>query len=213
MLIIGLTGGIGSGKSAVSARFEALGVPCIDADRLTRELVAPDTPLLSLIVDAFGSDLLLDDGTLDRGALRSRIFSDPVARLRLEGLMHPAVRAETDRRLKAIDAPYSILVVPLLVETRGTDRVHRVLVVDVDEPTQIRRTMARDHVDAEHVTAILQSQASRAERLQAADDVLDNSSDTRDLDTAVARLHDRYQMLAASRDWPLPGSGTGTGTA
>ena len=204
MLIIGLTGGIGSGKSAVSARFEALGVPCIDADRLTRELVAPGTPLLAEIVAAFGDDLLLDDGTLDRGALRAHIFGDQAARARLESLMHPAVRRETDRRIARLDAPYCLLVIPLLVETGGTDRVHRVLVVDVDEATQLRRTMARDEVDESHVRSILQSQASRAQRLRVADDVIDNSGPAAALDREVRALHDRYSTLAASRVWSDP---------
>lgn len=211
MLVIGLTGGIGSGKSAISARFEALGVPCIDADRLTRELVAPGTPLLDTIVTAFGAEVLLDNGTLDRGALRTRIFADPAARQRLEALMHPAVRAETDRRLAALDAPYCVLVVPLLVETGGADRVHRVLVVDADEATQTRRTMTRDGVNAEHVEAIMKSQASRAERLRSADDVIDNSADIHALDAVVLRLHERYLGLAAAHEWPLPPTRAVTG--
>lgn len=213
MLIVGLTGGIGSGKSTVAERFAARGVPCIDADQLTRELVEPGTPLLAQIAAAFGPDALTADGRLDRRRLRERVFANPAERRRLEGLMHPAVQAAMRDRLAALDAPYCLLMIPLLVETGGQQRVHRVLVVDVDEATQRERTAARDQVPATQIDAILATQASRDQRLAVADDVIDNRGDPEALEAQVARLHRRYLELANSRDWPAPPVGGKTDDA
>jgi len=210
MLIVGLTGGIGSGKSTVAERFAARGVPCIDADQLTRELVEPGTPLLAQIAATFGPDTLTADGRLDRRRLRERVFANPAERRRLEGLMHPAVHAAMHTRMAALDAPYCLLVIPLLVETGGQKRVHRVLVVDVDAATQRERTMARDQVPTAQVDAILATQASRDQRLAVADDVIDNRGDPDALDAQVAQLHRRYLELANSRDWPSPPLGGAT---
>ena len=204
MLIVGLTGGIGSGKSTVAERFAARGVPCIDADQLTRDLVEPGEPLLERLVATFGEGILDAQGRLDRRRLRERVFADPVERRRLEALMHPAVYAAMRERIAALDAPYCLLVIPLLVETGAQSRVHRVLVVDVDEATQRARTAARDGVSPEQVDAILASQASRAERLAAADDVIDNGGDRDALEARVEALHHRYLALAQSREWPVP---------
>ena len=204
MLIVGLTGGISSGKSTVAERFAARGVPCIDADQLTRDLVEPGEPLLKRLVASFGEGTLDAQGRLDRRRLRERVFADPVERRRLEALMHPAVYAAMRGRIAALDAPYCLLVIPLLVETGAQSRVHRVLVVDVDEATQRARTAARDGVSPEQVEAILASQASRAERLAAADDVIDNGGDRDALEARVEALHHRYLALAQSREWPVP---------
>jgi len=204
VLIIGLTGGIGSGKSTVAELFTARGIPCIDADQLTRELVEPGTPLLAEIVAAFGQDVLEINGRLDRRRLRDRVFADPAARKRLEGILHPAVFAAMQARVAELDSPYCLLMIPLLIETGGERRVHRVLVVDVDETDQRQRTAARDQVPAAQIDAILATQATRDERLAAADDVIDNRGDPKALDTQVERLHQNYLELATSSDWPSP---------
>ncbi len=204
MLIIGLTGGIGSGKSTVAERFADRSVPCIDADLLTRELVEPGTPLLAEITNAFGPEMVDEDGRLDRRRLRTQVFADPTARKRLEGLLHPAVYAAMKSRIAELDTPYCLLVIPLLLETGGEHRVHRVLVVDVDEVDQRERTVARDRVPASQVDAILATQATRDQRTAAADDVIDNRGDPEALETQVGRLHAHYLELAASREWLSP---------
>jgi dephospho-CoA kinase len=204
MLIVGLTGGIGSGKSTVAELFAAHGVPYIDADHLAREAVAPGSPLLATIAAEYGDDLLAADGSLDRRTLRARAFADPAVRKRLEQLLHPEVYRLMRARVAALDAPYCLLVIPLLAETGAHERVHRVLVVDVDEADQVARTAARDDADREQVTAILRSQATRAARLALADDVIDNRGSAAALGTQVERLHRAYLQLAATRDWPSP---------
>ncbi len=204
MLIVGLTGGIGSGKSTVADLFAARGVPCIDADLLTRELVEPGSSLLAEIVKAFGDGILDRQGRLDRRRMRDRVFADPAARERLEGLMHPAVYTAMRDHVAGLDAPYCLLVIPLLVETGGVRQVHRVLVVDVDEADQRMRTTARDGVDTAQVDAILATQASRAARLGMADDVIDNRGSPPELEAQVEKLHHHYLRLAAERDWPSP---------
>lgn len=204
MLIVGLTGGIGSGKSTVAELFAARGVPCIDADRLAREVVAPGEPLLATLFAEFGSELRAADGGLDRRALRERVFADPALRRRLEALLHPAVYRALAARVAALQAPYCVVAIPLLVETGAERRVHRVLVVDADPDDQVARVTARDAVAAGQVAAILASQASREQRLQAADDVIDNRGDPGGLEAQVEALHRRYLALAASRDWPSP---------
>ena len=197
-LVVGLTGGIGSGKSAVSRCFEDLGVPVVDTDRIAREIVAPGQPALAAVVAAFGEGILDPSGGLDRAAMRRRVFADPQARGRLESILHPRIRAESRRRLAATRAPYAVLVVPLLVETGQAPEIDRVLVVDVPESLQIARTMARDDLDRATVGAILDSQAKRSERLAAADDVIENTADLETLRRAVATLHHRYLALAGS---------------
>jgi dephospho-CoA kinase len=206
VLIVGLTGGIGSGKSTVAELFAARGVPYIDADQLTRQLVAPGSALLAEIVGTFGDGMLDRDGRLDRRRMREQVFSDPTARERLEGLLHPAVYAAMRERIASLDAPYCLLVIviPLLVETGGTQRVHRVLVIDIGEAEQRARTAERDGVDPDQVDAILASQATRTERLEAADDVIDNRGDRAQLDSQVEKLHRHYLELAAERAWPSP---------
>jgi len=204
VLIIGLTGGIGSGKSTVAALFTARGIPCIDADQLTRELVEPGTSLLAEIVAAFGPDVLEINGRLDRRWLRDRVFADPAARKRLERILHPAVFAAMQARVAELDSPYCLLMIPLLIETGGERRVHRVLVVDVDETDQRQRTAARDQVPVAQIDAILATQATRDERLAAADDVIDNRGDPEALDAQVERVHQNYLELATASDWSSP---------
>jgi len=195
-LRVGLTGGIASGKSTVARLFEALGVPVIDTDVLAREVVAPGSPVLAQIAARFGAGVLTPEGALDRAALRSLIFSDPAARADLEGLTHPAIRALLAERSAAAGGDYQIHVIPLLVETGGQNRVDRVLVVDSSEELQIRRLQARDGSSLEQARAILAAQASRAARLAAADDVIENNGDLHVLRDRVAALHLGYRERA-----------------
>ena len=198
-LTIGLTGGIGSGKSTVAALFAEKGVPVIDADEITRELVRPGQPALDEIVERFGSGILDSAGNLDRRRLREEAFADPEGRRALEAILHPRVRESIQVRVRALAGshPYCIVAIPLLVESRMQDLVDRVLVVDVPEGVQIERTILRDEVPPEQVRAILEAQADRQERLAWADDILDNSADAKHLQEAVGRLDGRYRRLAA----------------
>lgn len=193
--ILGLTGGIGSGKSAAALHFAALGVHVVDADQAARLVVAPGQPALGQIAAHFGPDVLLPDGGLDRTALRERIFTDPAQRQWLEALLHPLIRQEIDRELALAESPYAILMSPLLVESGQYRRVRRVLVVDVPESVQLSRTVARDSTSEEQVRAILKVQASREERLKHADDVLVNDRDLAGLQQDVERLHHFYLTL------------------
>ncbi|MDG4554020.1 MAG: dephospho-CoA kinase [Candidatus Competibacter sp.] len=200
MLVIGLTGGIGSGKTAVSDRFARHGVPVIDTDLIARELVEPGQPALTDIVAEFGSNCLGRDGRLHRARLRERVFADPVGRRRLEAILHPRIRAAVRERIAALTAtPYCLVVIPLLAETGMTNLVDRVLVVDTSEAEQIHRVMARDRIDATQARAILAAQAQRDRRLALANDILENDGDFVELDRRVTALHQQYSMLAAHR--------------
>jgi dephospho-CoA kinase len=203
-LRVGLTGGIGSGKSAAAGVFAALGIPVIDADLVARELVAPGEPALGALVEAFGPGILAADGRLDRGTLRGRVFSDPEARTRLEAILHPLIRARMEALATAVEAPYCVLVIPLLVEAGQQGLVDRVLVIDVPEHVQLERAGARDGVPPSAVEAILRTQASRRERLAAADDVISNEDSVEHLGRRVRALHRRYLALAGGR-LPAPG--------
>lgn len=196
-LRIGLTGGIASGKTTVADLFAARGVPVLDTDRIARDVVAPGTPGLREVVAAFGPGVLAADGSLDRRALRERVFANPAERRRLESLLHPRIRAELERRSAAAGGPYQVLVIPLLVEGGGQTRVDRVLVVDCPEDVQLARLMARDGGTEAAARAILAAQASREERLAVADDVIVNDGPREALEAAVAALDTRYRQLAA----------------
>lgn len=193
--ILGLTGGIGSGKSAVATHFGNLGVHLVDADHAARWVVEPGRPALALITEHFGSDVLQADGQLDRATLRQRIFEHPEERRWLENLLHPLIGEEIIRDLASAQSPYAILVSPLLIESGQQRMTQRVLVVDAPEAVQIQRTMARDKVSEEQVGAILKAQASREKRLEAADDVLVNDRDLEWLQREVERLHAFYLTL------------------
>lgn len=197
MLIIGLTGGIGSGKSTVADLFLESGVPVIDADVIARELVQPGQPVLQRIVHAFGDEVLLPDGKLDRARLRTLVFSDAQQRQRLESIMHPSIRAALQKRAAAVTTPYCIVVIPLLLETGQTDLVSRTLVIDTSPATQISRTMKRSGLDRAAVESIMAAQWSRARRLAGADDVITNNGTLEDLRAQVEPLHRRYLALAA----------------
>lgn len=196
MLRVGLTGGVGSGKSTVAEEFRELGVPIIDTDEIAHDLVARGSDALEEIKAAFGVTILTPGGDLDRAALRNKVFADSSQRRRLEAILHPRIRAVVSRRIGKLHAPYCMIVVPLLVEADFVDLVDRVLVVDVDEATQIVRTRTRSGLSEEEVRRILGAQASRAERLSAADDVVRNDSDLNRLRQQVAILHERYLSLA-----------------
>jgi len=198
--VIALTGGVAAGKSAVARRFEALGVHVYDADVAAREVVEPGTDGLGAVVDAFGHDVLDGVGRLDRPAMRQRVFADPAARQMLEGIIHPRVRQWLHDRVLADTGPYCLLAIPLLAENIGNYRwIDRVLVVDAPESVQLKRLMIRDGIDETLARRMLAHQASRAERLALADDVIENSGDEAALDNAVADLHQRYLVLASKQ--------------
>lgn len=197
-LIVGLTGGIGSGKSAAADRFAALGAAVVDTDAIAHELTGPSGAAMPAIAQAFGSGVVRPDGALDRAAMRAIVFADPTQRHRLESILHPMIRCLSDERVQAAlagGAPYAVLVVPLLVES-GTyrERVHRVAVVDCSEATQVSRVMSRNGMSEPEVLRILAAQATRAERLAIADDVIDNEGDLAHLERQVAILDAKYRQ-------------------
>ncbi len=197
MFTVGLTGGIGSGKSTVADLFAALGVPVIDTDAIARELTRPGGEALDAIRAAFGGTVMAAGDTLDRAALRHRVFSDAEARHQLEAILHPRIRQIVTRTLATLAAPYALVVIPLLVETGGyRDVLNRVLVVDCPEDVQIARVMARSGLARGEVEAILAAQAGRAARLAAADDVILNTASPEALRTQVAALHRHYLALS-----------------
>jgi dephospho-CoA kinase len=196
-LRIGLTGGIASGKSTVTQRFGELGVPVIDADAASRNVVEPGKPGLAQVVQRFGGGVLDADGRLNRRALRDLIFKDSSLRQALDAILHPLIRAEMEREAAQVKAPYVVMAIPLLVEGGSAGkRVDRVLVVDADELLQIQRLQARDGSSEEQARAILSSQATRAARLGQADDVLLNAGTVAELRQAVDSLHAQYLQLA-----------------
>ncbi|TVO64784.1 MAG: dephospho-CoA kinase [Denitromonas halophila] len=197
--IVGLTGGIGSGKSAASDRFGECGAAIVDTDLIARQLTAPGGAAVPAIRDAFGDALISADGALDRDAMRARVFAHPAERQRLEAILHPMIRAESDRQCAEADAPYVVLVVPLLIES-GTyrQRCQRIAVVDCEEAVQVARVMRRSGLPPAQVEAIMAAQLPRADRLAAADDVIDNSGDLDHLHRQVDALHQRYLALASA---------------
>ena len=196
MLVVGLTGGIISGKSTVAELFAERGIPVIDTDAVAREVVAPGTPGLRQLVARFGKTILTADGQLDRRRLRERIFQDEAARREVEAILHPLIEARVRERLAALDAPYVLVVIPLLAETGGYPFIEHVLVVDASRETQIQRVMARDGIDRAAVERILAAQADRQRRLALADDVIDGELPLPKLRERVAQLDQRYREMA-----------------
>jgi dephospho-CoA kinase len=194
-LVVGLTGGIGSGKSTVADLFTELGVPVIDADRLARELVSPGQPAFNEIIAQFGNACLQPDGTLDRAWLQQQIFSDPPSKQQLEAILHPKIRQRMQELIAAIRAPYCVAVIPLLLETRQTDLVDRIVVVDLPEKEQLKRVAARDSLPQHVILDIMSTQADRETRLAAADDIIDNDTDTAALGKRIQELHMQFMEI------------------
>ena len=202
MLKIGLTGGIGCGKSTVCHLFSELGVPIIDADQIAHALVEPGKPALIALGNNFGPQILHADGSLNRASLRDLVFSQPEQRLRLNAIMHPLVYAQIEQEINKLAQPYCIIAVPLLLETEQAQRVDRVLVIDCDKTTQIQRVKLRDQLKTEQIQAIIDSQMPRSQRLNLADDIIDNSTTSDQLAEQVKRLHNSYNFLATVRTSP-----------
>jgi dephospho-CoA kinase len=203
---VGLTGGIGSGKSAAARMFEDLGVTVVDSDAIAHQLTAPGGAAIDLIRKTFGPDYVTPEGAMDRARMRELVFADAAKKLDLEAILHPMIRERSGELTRAASSAYVILMVPLLVESRDfRARYRRILVVDCPEDMQVARVIARNALDARQVRSIMASQAPRPARLAAADDVIDNSRDLAHLRRQVEALHERYLQLAAS-----PASAAGT---
>ncbi len=195
---VGLTGGIGSGKSTVAQLFGALGVPEIDADLVARNLVRPGEPALKAIVDVFGKNVLLDDGELNRSLLKDLVFSDEGFKRQLENIIHPLVYAEMQKQVDKLSAMYTILSIPLLFETNRQNFVDRILVVDCSEDLQLERIKIRDSLSEDAAIKIMKSQVARQYRLSSADDVIENSGEEAALDQQVTKLDAKYRHLASA---------------
>ena len=195
-MVIGLTGGIGSGKTTVANVFAEYGIDLIDADIIARDVVAIGSVGLARITEKFGNRILLDDGNLDRSQLRTAIFSDPQLKNWLNQLLHPLIREKMLADIDRATSPYCLLIVPLMIENNLQTLTDRLLVVDVDQQTQIMRTQQRDNVSLEQINNILAAQASRQQRLDAADDIICNNGDNQALLTQVAQLHLHYLARA-----------------
>lgn len=198
MLRVGLTGGIGSGKTTVAGIFARHGVPVIDADEIARALVTPGTPGHRAVVDAFGKEILDANNEIDRGRLREQVFQDRAARKRLEAILHPRVHEEIQKQAAGLDAPYCLIVIPLLIEAGQQDLVDRILVIDADDEVRIRRVARRDGLPPDEIERIMKAQLSRQERLRHADDIIRNNRDLDDLERQVERLHARYLELGGT---------------
>jgi dephospho-CoA kinase len=198
-LVVGLTGGIATGKSLVGAMFVKLGAALIDTDVVAREVVARGEPGLAAVTAEFGPDVLLPSGELNRPALRKWVFADEAKRRRLEEILHPLIHARTRAKLEEIEAPYALVAVPLLVETNFGELVDRILVVDAPESAQLERLMRRDAIPRAEALEMLRAQVDRATRLKVAHDVIDNSGTTDATRRQVESLHRRYLELAAQR--------------
>lgn len=201
-MIVGLTGGIGSGKTEVSRRFEQLGITVVDADVVAREIVNTGSSSLSAISEHFGQDILNANGTLNRVQLRLRIFENPDEKRWLENLLHPIIRKEIVAQLAESKTPYTILSSPLLLETKQDELVSRVLVIDATEEMQLKRASVRDINNQEQIQKIMATQMGRVERCAQADDIIENHGDLNELDVAVKKLHAFYLQLAKQSSFP-----------
>lgn len=202
-MIVGLTGGIGSGKSEVSRRFELLGITVIDADIIAREVVARGSEALTAIRAHFGQQILNHDKTLNRGKLRELIFENSEEKNWLENLLHPVIRTETIAQLEGSKSPYTILSSPLLLETTQHELVDRILVIDANEDLQLARASARDANNAEQIKKIMATQMQRSERCAQADDIIHNHGNLQELDVQIKDLHNYYLDLAQQHSKPI----------
>lgn len=194
--MVGVTGGIGSGKSTVCAMFAEFGIPVIDTDQVAREVVVPGSEGLAAVVAVFGPDILSADGALDRAALRRVVFQNPALRVQLEQVLHPRIRARVAAHIATVATPYCLVGIPLLSDRSSQGYLDRVLVVDCPEELQESRVMQRDGLSREEVLAIMKSQVSRGQRLALADEVIVNAGDLDGIRAEVAKLHKRYLELA-----------------
>lgn len=195
---VALTGGIASGKTTVANMFQELGAILIDTDVIAREVVKAGTPGFRQVAAEFGSDIIDDEGNLDRRALRTIVFADNKKRLLLEGILHPLIRAETERQMRTLDGPYQMIIVPLLVESPLKDHADRILVVDCSEERQLERLLARDVETEDQARRMIDAQSSREERLALADDVIINDADIESTRAEVADMHKSYLAFAAA---------------
>lgn len=195
VLKIGLTGGIGSGKSTACEIFSELGVPVIDADVIAHELVKPGMPAFNEIKIIFGTEIISSDGTLDRKIIRDKIFANEIDRKKLENILHPAVYEEISIQVKNINSKYCIISIPLLLETNASKTVDRILVIDVPRELQLERASNRDRTNKSDIDAIIDSQISRKDRLSAANDIVDNKGNINDLRKKICDLHEFYSNI------------------
>lgn len=196
MLAVGITGGIGSGKSAAADRFSELGVPIIDADVIARQIVEPGRPACRKVIDAFGDEVASDDGGLNRAKLRKIIFSEPEKKTLLENILHPEIHAEILRQIAELSTPYTIVVIPLLAESKRQYPLDRILVIDAPAELQVSRVSARDDQSESEVKRVIQLQSSRPDRLAIADDVIENTGSLQSLRNSVDALHEKYLAIA-----------------
>ncbi|MCZ6802454.1 MAG: dephospho-CoA kinase [Proteobacteria bacterium] len=195
-LRIALTGGIGSGKSTVASKFMGLGVPVIDTDIISRNIVKPGEPCLKIIINEFGNQLLTIEGILDRHKLRNIIFNDKKARIKLEKILYPVIYQKINEQISTIDYQYCLIVIPLLVETQAMDHFDRILLVDIPEHLQVKRAAERDNISPQNVQNIIRTQANRTQRLKYANDIIDNSVKIEELNETVNILHNKYLELS-----------------
>lgn len=198
-LRVGLTGGIGSGKTTACELFRELGVPIIDADHIAHHLIDKDGAAYSIIKNEFGNKIIMDNGQIDRSLLRKIIFSRQEYRKKLEAILHPLIFSEIEKQVSSLVDPYCIICIPLLVETNALNKVDRVLVIDSDKSKQIERTQKRDNITKKDVIKIIEAQASPRQRLNAADDVIHNNDDIVALRKEILLLHEKYNYIAKNR--------------
>ncbi|MDH5734737.1 MAG: dephospho-CoA kinase [Gammaproteobacteria bacterium] len=196
MLVIGLTGGIGSGKSTVAELFRKRNIPIIDTDILARELVRPGQPALNEIIQTFGDTVIHKNGELDRQTLARLTFQNESARKKLEAILHPKIRQLMTEQINSVSAPYVIAVIPLLIEAGQTDLVNHILLVDCPEEIQIHRVKQRDNRDEQQIREILNAQASRQTKIAMADDIIENQGELSDLDAKIEKLHQKYLLMS-----------------
>lgn len=197
MLKIGLTGGIASGKSTVCNIFAELGIPVIDADAISHQLVKKGKPALIYIKEIFGDEVFNKNGELDRNQMRNIIFNDQKSRKQLETILHPLIYNEIEKQISKLTNPYCIICIPLLLETRSENKVDRILVIDIPEYIQVKRAVLRDNCNIPDIQKIMSAQVSRKERLKAADDIIVNDGDMIDLRNKIHELNDKYTRLSA----------------
>ena len=196
ILSVALTGGIGTGKSTVTSKFHALGTPIIDSDIISRSIVEPGKPCLDAIIGEFGKNILDLRGEIHRRKLRKIIFNDSEAKKKLENILHPVIYKEIDKEISNIDYAYCLIAIPLLIETRATDRFDRILLIDVTEKKQLLRASKRDKASIKYISETIKNQTSRNQRLHYADDIIDNNNEVEKLDYIVEMLHKKYLRLS-----------------